>query len=82
MSIENLKASQRVCLVKKHVRGNINLTVGKEYTVIAGAGDADPVCGDYVYPSGMVIADDTGELIYCAVPIGIRGYWELVDENQ
>ena len=80
MSIENLIAGQRVRFVNAKL--TTELTVGGKYTVLAGVGDADLVCGGVVNPSGMVIADDTGHLIYCHVPSGIRGDWELVDENQ
>lgn len=53
-----------------------NLTVGKEYTVVAGYGEPGLVVAA-LRENAFRIVDDEGDIISCAYPQCLYGYWEL-----
>lgn len=53
-----------------------NLTVGKEYTVVAGYGDPGLVVAE-LDENHFRIVDDKGYTISCVYPDCLYGYWEL-----
>lgn len=43
-------------------------TEGREYTVLAGGGDQDYVCGGEVLSDGFLAIDDEGDTVYLVFP--------------
>ncbi len=50
-------------------------TEGKEYTVLAGGGDQDFVCGGEVYSDGFIVKDDEGDAVYLVYPYCTDFVW-------
>lgn len=71
---------QKIRYLGRNGRPFLDLTVGREYTVTAGAGDVDYACGGTVGECGCNIVDDAGDLLY-VTPTDVDslwGDWEIV----
>uniref|UniRef100_A0AAU8HZ26 Phage protein n=1 Tax=Klebsiella phage FKP3 TaxID=3231233 RepID=A0AAU8HZ26_9CAUD len=55
------------------------ITEDRLYTVEAGYGDNDVVCGGTVLEHGMILTNDRGHKIYALYPECLFGAWEIVE---
>ena len=56
-----------------------HITEERLYTVEAGCGDPDIVCGGTVLEDGMILTNDRGVKIYALYPECLFGDWEIVE---
>ena len=54
------------------------ITEDRLYTIEAGFGDPDVVCGGTVLEDGMILTNDRGVKIYALYPECLFGVWEIV----
>ena len=70
---------QRIRYLGRNGSAILDLTVGREYTVTAGAGDIDRACGGEVGEYGCNIVDDAGDVLYVTFSgTSLWGNWEIV----
>lgn len=70
---------QKIRYLGREGRAFFDLTVGREYTVTAGAGDVDCACGGLVGDYGCNIIDDEGAVLYVTFSgTSLWGDWEIV----
>lgn len=70
---------QKIRYLGRNGRPFLDLTVGHEYTVTAGAGDRDIACGGKVGECGCNIIDDVGSVLYVTFSgTSLWGDWEIV----
>lgn len=55
------------------------ITEDRLYTIEAGYGDLDVVCGGTVLEDGMILTNDRGAKIYALYPACLFGVWEIVE---
>ncbi|XKX17637.1 hypothetical protein MVUOKPPV_CDS0240 [Klebsiella phage phi1_175008] len=55
------------------------ITEDRLYTIEAGFGDPDVVCGGTVEQDGMILTNDRGVKIYALYPECLFGVWEIVE---
>jgi hypothetical protein len=70
---------QQIRYLGRKGRAVLDLTVGREYTVTAGAGDIDSACGGLVGDYGCNIINDVGDVLYVTFSgTSLWGDWEIV----
>lgn len=55
------------------------ITEDRLYTIEAGFGDPNVVCGGTVLEDGMILTNDCGVKIYALYPACLFGVWEIVE---